>query len=134
MGRILIVIGSLVITAVAAASPASAKSSGQEDQYASVPIVQDSEGDRTLEWQFDQQWAVGGVADTLIVSSYPFHPAWVDVDESGRVYVLLFLESRVVVLSGQDGSLVGTVGRRGQGPGEMQDGMAMAVSGDSLRW
>ena len=131
MGRTLIVIGSLLITAVTAASPASAKSSGQEDQYASVPIVQDSEGDRTLQWQFEQQWAVGGAADTLVVSSYPFHPAWVDVDESGRVYVLQG-RSRVLVLSGQDGSLVGTVGRRGGGPGEMQDAMALAVSGDSL--
>ena len=132
MGRILIVIGSLVITAVAAASPASAKSPGQEDQYASVPIVQDSEGDRTLEWQFEQRWIAGGAADTLVSSSYPFDPAEVDVDESGRVYVLLGRESRVVVLSGQDGSLVGTVGRRGGGPGEMQSARALAVSGDSL--
>ena len=66
MGRTLIVIGSLLIIAVTAASPASAKSSSQEDQYASVPIVQDSGGDRTLQWQFEQQWGVGGVADTLL--------------------------------------------------------------------
>ena len=132
MGRTLIVIGSLLIIAVTAASPASAKSSGQEDQYASVPIVQHSGGDRTLQWQFEQQWGVGGVADTLVVSIYPFNLAVVDVDESGRVYVLQGQESRVVVLSGQDGSLVGTVGRRGGGPGEMQSARALAVSGDSL--
>ena len=132
MARTLIVIGSLLIIAVTAASPASAKSSSQEDQYASVPIVQDSGGDRTLQWQFEQQWGVGGVADTLIVSSYPFHPAWVDVDESGRVYVLQGRDSRILVLSGQDGSLIGTVGRPGQGPGEIQNGVAMDVSGDSL--
>lgn len=99
---------------------------------ASVPVVQGPVEDNALSWRFEQRWLVGGYADTLLGGDAPFTPAKVDVDGSGNVYVLQTLQARVVVLSGRDATLVATVGRRGAGPGEMQNARSLAVGGDSV--
>jgi len=56
--------------------------------------------------------------------------AWeVGADADGRVYVLDSLGDRVVVF-GRSGREVGSVGRRGRGPGELTEPVALAVSPD----
>ena len=103
-----------------------------QDRPASVPVVQGPAEDAALPWRFEQQWLVGGYADTLLGDVSPFTPARVDADELGNVYVLQDQLSRVVVLAGQDATLIATVGRRGGGPGEVQNARALAVGGDSI--
>ena len=103
-----------------------------QDRPASVPVVQGPAEDNALSWRFEQRWLVGGYADTLLGGISPFTPANVDVDGPGNVYVLQARQARVVILSGRDATLVATVGRRGAGPGELQNARSLAVSGDSV--
>jgi hypothetical protein len=56
-------------------------------------------------------------------------PWEVDADREGRVYALDVTGGRVVVF-GRSGRFVGTVGRPGQGPGELSEPTALAVSAD----
>ncbi len=102
-----------------------------QDSFAFVPVVAHSGEDRSLDWRFEKLWTVGGIADTVFGSVSRFNSANVEVDESGRIYVLQAAESRVAVVS-DDGELIGTVGRRGSGPGELEGPWALAVTGDVL--
>lgn len=52
------------------------------DRPASVPVVQGPAEDTALPWRFEQQWLVGGYADTLLGDVSPFTPARVDADNS----------------------------------------------------
>jgi hypothetical protein len=60
------------------------------------------------------------------------HVRSIDVDSRGEVYVSDFPDARITVLSG-DGSVVRTIGRKGQGPGEYQFiSNVQLLGGDSL--
>ena len=127
MGRVL---PSTTLTVVLAVVTTILPLSAQD--HLATTVLRSSGDDRPLPWSIEQSWTAGGLADTLLGTDAPFIPARIDVDATGRVYVLQSGQSRVVVLSGEDGSPVGTVGRSGRGPGEMADPVALAVSGDSL--
>ena len=101
-------------------------------QEATDPVVISHTGeDMVLDWRFEPQWIVGGYADTLLGRDYAFRPGLVDVDSRDRVYVLQPSDFRVVVLSG-DGELLRTIGRRGNGPGELADPVGLSVAEDSV--
>ena len=101
-------------------------------QEATDPVEISHTGeDMVLDWDFEPQWIVGGYADTLLGREYAFRPGLVDVDSRDRVYILQQSDFRVVVLS-DDGELLRTIGRRGNGPGELADPIGLSVAEDSV--
>jgi hypothetical protein len=82
--------------------------------------------DSDLDWSLHRVWSVGGATDRPVSLSRlePFQVASNGVD---LVYLLARAEHRVFVL-GADGQVADSFGRRGEGPGEMVDPMAISVS------
>ena len=72
-------------------------------------------------------------ADTLISTADGFlgNPVDVAVASDGRVWIADPQNHRLAVWNPADGS-VDTVGREGDGPGELQDPVALAVAGGSI--
>ena len=122
-------IGAYIALVVTVGPGASDPLAGQE---ATDPVVISHTGEDTvLDWDFEPQWIVGGYADTLLGRERAFRPGLVDVDSRDWVYVLQRSDFRVVVLSG-DGELLRTIGRRGNGPGELADPVGLSVAEDSV--
>ena len=89
-------------------------------EYAAVPV-----DERTEEIGFVEDLALSG-------GLVPFYrPIDVDADAAGRVFVFDAGNSNIVVF-GDDGQHIRTVGREGGGPGEISGGGQIAVVGDSL--
>ncbi|MGD2047004.1 MAG: hypothetical protein PVJ80_10470 [Gemmatimonadota bacterium] len=75
-----------------------------------------------------EELRIGSVDDPALGFS---NIASVDVDEAGRVYVLDALDMQIRVY-GPDGSLLGRLGRRGDGPGEFARPPIVGVLGDTV--
>lgn len=78
------------------------------------------------------RWTVGGMEESggVVFESTPWRGA---VGANGHSAVVDRMAARATVF-GRNGELVGTVGRRGAGPGEFQDPWEAGFSGDSLLW
>lgn len=83
---------------------------------------------RPLGWSADTVLALGGEEDGP-EGFYHVRSALVDVDSAGRIYVLDDERRRVVVFD-TAGSVLGSVGREGQGPGELEWPITLAVTPD----
>lgn len=87
-------------------------------------------GDRSLQWDFNRVWSVGGTSDNRVSLSllYPFEVA---SDGSGRLYILDGPGHRIIVV-GSDGRIIDSLGREGQGSGEFKDPWAIAVTANEI--
>lgn len=102
----------------------------QEAQVAPV-LVKHTGEDTELDWTFEPQWQVGGTTDTRIGGIAFLTASHVDADSHGsRVFVLDRRRQKVLVVA--EGLVVDSVGRRGEGPGEMLNPLALALTGDSV--
>ena len=81
-----------------------------------------------LEWTFQDTVVIPPEAEGEVRFT-DVSPWEVGADREGRVYVLDTTGGRVVVF-GRSGRFAGSVGRPGQGPGELSEPMALAVSAD----
>jgi hypothetical protein len=96
---------------------------------AGIQLVTSTGPDTALAWRFEE---VGVMLDSL-GQPYLFTQLWsrgVVTDRAGRIYVLTRDPS--VLRFGRDGRLDLALGRRGEGPGEMQLPAILAVQGDTL--
>lgn len=92
---------------------------------AGVEIVTSPATDRALDWTFERQFSLGGALDGP-ESFTSVHPTTVGADGAGRIYMLDLQQHRVVVF-GPDGEFVRTMGREGDGPGELAIPAGLAV-------
>jgi hypothetical protein len=93
---------------------------------AGVQIVRTRGDDAELPWQFEPLFSLGG-DDEGPASFYRVDPSMVGADKAGRLFVLS--GSRVEVFD-QEGSHLRSLGREGEGPGEIVRGNALAVSAE----
>jgi hypothetical protein len=99
------------------------------------------EGTPVVEYQNVTGWDRGGeielVRDVVIQErgddlNYVFaNPRGLAVDAQGRIYILDTGNSRVQVFD-ENGDYLRTLGQRGQGPGELDRPMMLAVAGDRV--
>ncbi len=54
----------------------------------------------------------------------------IDVDNEGRIYVLDFKEAHVKVFDNK-GEYIKTIGKKGQGPGELENPLSMSITGQN---
>jgi hypothetical protein len=84
--------------------------------------------DVPLEWTFQSEITISPEdGDEVLFTE--LSPWEVAADSDGRVYALDTAGGRVVVF-GRSGRVVGSVGRPGEGPGELSEPTALAVSAD----
>jgi hypothetical protein len=92
-------------------------------EHAHVPL-----DERTESIEMVQDLVIGGDGDPQTA----FYQAWgVAVDDSGNMYVMEHGNLRVQVFD-HEGRYVRTLGREGQGPGELQSPLFITVAGDSV--
>lgn len=84
--------------------------------------------DTPLDWSFDTRVTISPEVDGEVRFT-DVSPWEIGADREGRIYVLDGAGGRVVVF-GRSGSVVGSVGRPGRGPGELSEPTALAVSAD----
>jgi hypothetical protein len=84
--------------------------------------------DVELEWTFDEAFSIRPEVEGEVRFA-DLSPWEVGADRDGRIYVLDRTGGRVLVF-GQAGRMVGTLGRPGAGPGEFSDPVALAVSAE----
>ena len=84
--------------------------------------------DTPLDWSFDTHVTISPEVDGEVRFT-DVSPWEIGADREGRIYVLDGAGGRVVVF-GRSGSVVGSVGRPGRGPGELSEPTALAVSAD----
>ena len=120
----------LIITAVAAT--ASCSQSGADNttvvDSAGVAIVTNLGQPKLLEWTLDTTRIFGG-DESGPATFFLARPALVDVDARGRIYVLEPNEYRVTVFD-STGVAVGSMGRQGEGPGELEWPISVSVAGE----
>lgn len=116
-----------VLALLAAACGGGSSDSGSvvRADSAGVEIVRNASADRELPWEFEREWSIGGSADDRLAVSElpPFHVA---TDGAERVYVLEEDDHRVLGVSA-GGAVLDTLGRPGDGPGELASPSAIAV-------
>jgi len=95
---------------------------------AGVRVVIVDRIEEQLPWSADTVLLLGG-ADAGVQGFYRVSSALVDVDSSGRIYVLDQTAHRVAVFDSL-GRLVTVFGREGGGPGELRSPLAVAVSAE----
>ena len=100
------------------------RSSSRDSAGVQIKAVERNE--RPLKWRADTVRLLGG-AESGFQSFYRVRNALVDVDPAARIYVLDQIARRVVVFD-SSGAFVKSMGRKGGGPGELQDPLAVAVS------
>ncbi len=92
---------------------------------AGVAIVTGPAADIPLKWTFAEAFRIGG-ADSGAGSFSDAHPRAVSTDAAGRIYVLDRKQHRVEVFEA-DGTPVRVQGRKGGGPGEVQEPFQIMV-------
>ena len=118
----------LIITAVAAScSPSGAGNTTVADS-AGVAIVTNLGQPALLEWTLDTTRVFGG-DESGPATFFLARPALVDVDTRGRIYVLEPNEYHVTVFD-STGLALGSMGRQGEGPGELEWPMSVSVAGE----
>lgn len=95
---------------------------------AGVEIVTSGEADRELSWLIEPVFSLGG-AEEGPESFYMVGINNVGADDAGRIYVLDGPARRVAVFS-REGQFLRTVGRGGEGPGEITGSGTLAVGPD----
>lgn len=95
---------------------------------AGVTIVSNLGPDIPLDWRFERVLTLGG-RDAGPEAFYDVGRGKVDVDSSGNLYVLDTGAKRVVVFDG-DGRHLRTIGREGEGPGEIALPLGFSVLPD----
>ena len=117
----------LIITAVAATMSCSQSGAGNTTiaDSAGVAIVTNLGQPALLEWGLDTTRVFGG-DESGPATFFLARPALVDVDARGRIYVLEPNEHRVTVFD-STGVAVGTMGRQGDGPGELTWPVSVSV-------
>lgn len=92
---------------------------------AGVQIVENPADDVALDWQSEEAFAIGRTkADTILFEELA--PYQVGADSDGHLFVLNRSEHQVAVFD-TTGALVRTLGRQGQGPGELSSPTALHV-------
>lgn len=81
--------------------------------------------DRPLRWSFSSRWSVGGQADKGVAVSQ-LEPFQIASGAANTVY-LLDRPLHGILELGPDGVIRDTLGRQGEGPGELSDPWALAV-------
>lgn len=77
-------------------------------------------------WQLDELWTVGGADDEDVLFGII---SQVEIDDENNIYLLDNQLSQVQVFS-SDGEFLRTIGREGEGPGEVTNPSAMALLPD----
>ena len=120
----------LIFTAVVApmsCSPSGAGNTTVADS-AGVAIVTNLGQPALLEWTLDTTRVFGG-DESGSATFFLARPALVDVDARGRIYVLEPNEYRVTVFD-STGLALGSMGRQGEGPGELEWPLSVSVAGE----
>ena len=114
------------------ASAACAESGGQSttvvSDSAGIRIVSNVAADQPLNWSFTRSFALGG-QDEGPESFYNVRRGSVGTDAAGNIYVLDADAHRVVMFDGS-GEFVRTMGREGEGPGEISWPFGLSVRPD----
>jgi hypothetical protein len=100
----------------------------QRTDSAGVEIVLSGGSDRTLDWQFNRLFELGG-ADEGPESFYRVAARLVGAAASGNLFVLDIPNARIVVFDA-DGQFLRSMGGSGGGPGEFQSPGSFSVSPD----
>lgn len=95
---------------------------------AGVAIVTNVGAPTVLRWTLDTIRIFGG-EESGPATFHLAKPSLVDVDAHGRIYVLEPFEYRVTVFD-STGVALGTMGRQGEGPGELEWAMSVSVLDD----
>ena len=90
-----------------------------------ITIIDNHGADRTLNWTLEQVFVLGG-ADDGPESFYIVRPGFVDADAQGNIYVLDRAATRVAVFN-SSGQFIRSMGRDGEGPGELEAPQTLAV-------
>jgi len=93
-------------------------------EYAHVPME-----DRTERVELVEDLIIGGDPDDPAEAFY--RPRGAAVDQSGNVYVLDTGNRRIQVFD-QDGEFLRSISRRGQGPGELEAPISIAIAGGNV--
>ena len=99
---------------------------------AGVAIVTNLGQPTLLEWTLDTTRVFGG-DESGPATFFLARPALVDVDARGRIYVLEPNEYRVTVFD-STGLALGSMGRQGEGPGELEWPMSVSVADEGLAY
>ncbi len=121
--------GATVIIAFAGAScgqPATVDTTVADS--AGVAIVTNVGEPTVLRWALDTIRVFGG-EESGPATFHLAQPSLVDVDSHGRIYVLEPFEYRVTVFD-STGVALGSMGRQGEGPGELEWAMSVSVLDD----
>ena len=108
-------------------SPANPMTTNVADS-AGVAIVTNVGTPALLPWTLDTVRVFGG-DDSGPATFHEVWPSLVDVDAQGRIFVLEPFESRVTVFDSV-GRPLSTMGRRGQGPGELEWPVSVSAADD----
>ncbi|MDE2751641.1 MAG: hypothetical protein OXI83_03600 [Gemmatimonadota bacterium] len=95
---------------------------------AGVAIVTNVGEPTVLRWTLDTVRIFGG-EESGPATFHLAQPSLVDVDSQGRIYVLEPFEYRVTVFD-STGAPLGSMGRQGEGPGELEWAMSVSVRDD----
>lgn len=116
---------------VAAAGASCSQSTTLETTVADsvgVTIVTNAGAPTVLQWTLDTIRVFGG-EESGPATFHLARPSLVDVDAQGRIYVLEPFEYRVTVFD-SSGVALGSMGRQGEGPGELEWAMSVSVLDD----
>jgi hypothetical protein len=95
---------------------------------AGIRVVSNPAPDTPLDWTFTPTLTLGGEAEGP-EAFYSVRETTVGVDSAGRIYVLDAAGHRLLVFS-SDGSHLRTLGREGEGPGEISWPLGLTVKPD----
>ena len=121
-------IASLIATGLAASCGTSEAVETTVADSAGVAIVTNVGEPTVLRWTLDTIRIFGG-EESGPATFHMAQPSLVDVDAHGRIYVLEPFEYRVMVFD-STGVALGSMGRQGEGPGELEWAMSVSVLDD----
>ncbi len=99
---------------------------------AGISIVTNLGSPPELDWALDTVRVFGG-DESGPATFYQVRPALVDVDSRGRIHLLEPGEYRVVVFD-STGEAVSSMGRQGEGPGELEWPLSVSAAGDGFTY
>lgn len=113
---------------LAACTTARDESAAQRSDSAGIEIVVSGGPERELAWQFQRLFALGGAEDGP-EAFFRVAPGLIGSDGGGNLFVLDPTNAHIVVFDA-DGRFLGTMGSRGNGPGEFSMPASISVSPD----
>jgi len=118
----------LLLAALAACADGPSPEPTVVSDSAGIRVVNNLAPDKPLEWTFEPTLTLGGAPEGP-EAFYSVSERTVGADAAGRIYVLDADGHRVLVFAG-DGSHLRTLGREGEGPGEISWPIRMDVKPD----